>query len=484
MAEIDEQLEDCGMENADVLMEIQDMALKRASAVDVNLTPWTFDRQLTVLQKLINLKNMVYSLAPKFVNMDYPYWELNWSEFPKTYSTSYSRNNRDDLADDEEHAINVLPQVGCSFDDESMELYRKFLKNLVYWLRKFRYVKSDKSYTDKTFQRKWEGVKRWDSWTGEYKYDDFMENGNYYTGSASEFARLMSSQEGYLYRDRVIDANPSLSVYMGYNSLNENRYHDHTRNGPLIEVVQEDRHYQITNVPHNLITSNPTCYQADVYWYLVPKTNAHDNSLVHMIDHVQVTDVEVWTTYTWGDQNQFTETNYNPTRSERIQTDYVGRNMTVDKEYEYQKQIMSSSPSDTHQIKLTRWSKDGERSYVYEDTTTHGSSTPWSRNNMDDEKRMLNGLGKITVPGAGSHEPPRFLAGSVSPHETLTYNLCEMDALPAPPEWPSYIDPGGTFVWGVDKWCSCDRNASCEMYPILDFGDFTIPDPEEEEQQG
>ena len=484
MAEIDEQLapieeriETCGLEDATVLMEIQKMALKRASAVDVNLSPWTFDRQLVVLQKLINLKSMVYALAPKFINMDYPYWDLNWYEFPKTYSTSYSRNNRDDLADDEEHAINVLPQVGASFDAESMAIYRKFLKNLVYWLKRFRYVRSTLSEYDETYSRQWEWNKWADPSSLEYKYSAMEQNHSLENVDASTLAALMSSGEGVIYRTNYPGSKiQSLSVDMN-SALNAAKYYDHTRNGPLTTVQDEGWGTQvpknIENIPHNLITANPTCFSVEGLWFVVPNfmpTWRHTNTVV--------TELDSGTTIRWGDQNQFSGTEYG-----RVATSTVTENFTyrrnAPKRTLYETIQRNVSGTGHRTMTATRWSSDGTRSYDYEHVDEPNTQSPWSRNEWGEDKYVYPTFGGL-IPPLTEGVLPCFSIGEIAPHGSKTFTVCDQHSLPTDYPVPTIKYPQGeTFVWGASSYCSISYNGSTKWWPILDFGDFVIPEPEE-----
>lgn len=470
---LEQSLDGIGMEESNQLKEIFDMIAARASVVRLSYAAesFTFDYTPPNVEKLKKIKSVIESLSSRFVNMDYPYWEMNWQEFPQMYSADY-------IARDEEHNLNILPAYLSSFDDHTVAIYRNFLKNVVYWLKKFRYVRSAFSYYDMTFRRNWTGWKIWDPITGDYKYTDFRENnGSYYDGNPGEFARLMSSQQGYVDRSYPSIISATHTIQMPYNDRNEDRYFSHTSNGPLVEAHDEDLQYELRNVPHDLMTPNPTGYQASVYWYLTPGRNSKD--FYRHTNNYQVTEKEVLQTMTWGNQQQFSADYYQATEGEREEHRYEGRNMDPVYEVLYHKQTYSDSSSDYLRTKRTRWSRDGERSYVYEDTTTYDPTTPSDQNNLNDDTWLIFGAGKVTIPTAGSQEHPRFLAGTVEPHDTLTYHFCEMNALPAPPEWPPYIDPGGEFEFGLHKRCDSTRRYYCDMYCILDFGDYVIPDPEE-----
>lgn len=484
MAEIDEQLapieeriETCGMEDATILMEIQEMALKRASAVDVNLSPWTFDRQLVVLQKLINLKSMVYALAPKFINMDYPYWDLNWYEFPKTYSTSYRGNNRDDLADDEEHAINVLPQVGASFDAESMAIYRKFLKNLVYWLKRFRYVRSTLSEYDETYSRQWEWTKWADPSSLEYKYSALEQGHSLENVDESTLATLISSGEGVIYRTNYPGSKiQSLSVSVD-SALGVTKYYDHTWNGPLTTVQDEDWGTQspknIVNIPHNLITANPTCFSVEGLWFVVPNfipSWTHTNTVI--------TELDSGTTRRWGNQNQFSGTEYEGVASSS-ETETFTYRKNEPKRTVYETVERNVSGTGHHTKTSTRWSSDGTRSYEYEHINEPDSASPYSGNTWSEEKYVYPTFGGL-VPPLTEGVLPCFSIGEIPPHESKTFTVCDQHSLPTDFPIPTLKFPQGeTFVWSVESSCSIRYNGSTKWWPILDFGDFTIPEPEE-----
>lgn len=488
MAEIDEQLapieeriETCGLEDATVLMEIQDMALKRASAVDVNLTALTFDRQFTVLQKLINLKSMVYALAPKFINMDYPYWDLNWYEFPKNYSAEYryyhGTTYRDDIADDEEHNLNSLPQVGASFDDESMAIYRKFLKNLVYWLRRFRYVWSTRSWWDETYYRQWEWKKWANTSTLEYEYSALEQHHSLENVDASTLATLISSGEGVVYRTNP-HQNPSNSISVDINSaLGVAKYYDHTWNGPLKLIQEEDVGTQsprnIENIPHNLMTPNPSCFTVEGLWFVVPNfipTWTHTNAVI--------TELDSGTSKTWGSQSQYSATQYSSTASSAVTETFTYRR-NEPKRTVYETIQRNESGTGHHTKTSTRWSSDGTRSYEYEHINEPDSYSPDSSNTWKEEKYVYPTFGGL-VPPLTEGVLPCFSIGEIAPHTVKTFTVCDQHSLPTDYPIPTLKFPQGeTFVWNRQSSCSIRYSGSTKWFPVLDFGDFVIPEPEE-----
>ena len=83
-----------------------------------------------------------------------------------------------------------------------------------------------------------------------------------------------------------------------------------------------------------------------------------------------------------------------------------------------------------------------------------------------------------------TEDRPMFNAGTVGPHGTLTYTVCEQNALPGPDYGFSYeYSPDGAFMVGIDSWAHVDIYSSTMWWPILDYGDYLTELPEEEEEQ-
>lgn len=450
-----DDLDNIGMEDAGPLDAIIEMASKRVSAVRFTgryIYPITFRGQTPLLKKLERLREIVETLAPNFVDMDYPYWDLNWVMFPTTYTV-------DQIHRDREHGLNVLPASLSSFDDQSITVYRTFLKNVVYWLGKFRYQVGLLTYYDKTFKRSWS----WNDWS---PWGRATENGE---SVDKDLAALKSSQVGIVkYSEpRYLNTIHGFSVSINeFVSQSKNIFLD--RNTGPYENIENEHSYSIENVPQNLITNNPTAYRAKVLWFIVP--NGWRNRMRRNFDPYVVTNVSAWVDHHWGPNNQNTATEYTP-------SDGYSENR---EEEAHRGQFLECSfnrrSKNARQIRETNWSDDGTRSAVIRDETTPQSdsipSTNWNETDFDE----FEGFGRVALTSA----PPCFEAGTVEPHGKLTFHVCDQNALPA----PSYTPPNpvhlGTYCFGVGSIAWAEVDADTRWIPILDFGDYEIPQPEED----
>lgn len=469
-------LEVNGFEECNALEAITDMILDRASALGNN--SGTFNRLYfelipTQIDKLQYIRRAVYDLAPSFVNMDYPYWDYCWSKFPQFYS-------QDVISRDEEHNLNILPTNFCSFDNDSVAVYKKFLRNVVYWLKKYRYARAKTSWRTKQFNLRCAYDKQFFyfrngvpvyTW-GSYYYDQdghsvYVEDDSFTPADVWQYAT------GYVYRDTPSISNDgSFSVTVwDYHNLNKaytspGRWDDL----PLqnMDPWRQNCGREMNYVPEDLITKNPSGFQAEVLWFVVPNTSNYTKEKNEYV----VTQVEQSQYHTWGSQSQFGAWSYNATEGTIEKDEYqIRRGEYKETEYELR-------DTDSTRKRVTNWSDDGTRSVVISDTTEPSSHYyPSSQESRDIDQ--FDFPFRTLVP-FGANSRPCFSAGVALPHGEVTYHVCDQSSLLLP-SWnmptPQYLDTN--YCWGIDEWASNDYHGNTKWVPIFDFGDFVIPEPEE-----
>lgn len=487
-----DRIDEAMLEDGKILNEIQQMALQRASVVGVRLQTVETDHHTPIIEILKALKQMVYSLAPKFINMEYPYWDMCWAEFPRNYSVVFDPGSSrvpatyDEISMDEEHNLNVIPQVDTSFGPDNIDLYRNFLKNVVYWLEKFRYVKSQWSTYDETYKRQWEWWKRYDTLRERYYYEAQEQLQGLEEADASTLTTLMESGQG------VIDDINEYGVYHPFIGVEMNsarhisKAHNHGRNTPLTDYETDDigtqSPWNVRGVPHNVITSNPAGYYAEGLWFVVPFTDRAGSVQKSNFDSIAVTGLNSGTLKKWGDQNQFSATAYDSAASSEVKEEFVFRR-NAPKGVLHETFDRNTSGTGTHTLTRTKWSRDGSESYVYENTTEPDSSWPSSSNTYTSEEYVYPTFGGL-VPPLTEGVLPCFSMGQIAPHETGVFTVCEMNSIPTDYPIPPVKYPDGeTFVWDISSGCSRRYYGQTRWYPVLDYGEYLteLPDPEEEE---
>lgn len=468
-------LEINGLEDSNCLNEIVDMLMTRASAVGVSLTghkEYAFDYQCTQLDKLMYIRNAVLNLASNFINMDYPYWDYCWSKFPQFYSADYI--NRD-----EEHNLNILPTHFSSFDNESVRLYHKFLDNVVYWIRKFRYARARKSWRTKQFNLRCSYDKQLFyyqssgtpvySW-GSYYYDQdghavYVEDDSFTPTDVWQYAT------GYVYRDTPSITNDgSFSVQIwDYHHLNKafvvpGRYADM----PLqnVDPYRQNNGREMSYIPEDLVTRNPSCYVAEVLWFIVPNPTSYKKELNEDV----VTEVEQSQYHTWGSQSQFGAWSYNATEGTHEQTEYrIRRNDYKEVDYQFR-----NESSKRHRV--TNWSDDGTRSAVISDTTE--SASHYYPSSQEDRTISQVEFPYPSLVPFNSTSRPCFSAGMIEPHGSVSYHVCDQSSVLLPswtPPTPHYVD--NNYCFGVNEWASLEYYGHTRWVPIFDFGDYLTEMP-------
>lgn len=480
MASMNDALREIDFDNAMLEDSAPLMALWNAIAVRysvLNRTPsstfwWsTVEYGSTRMQLIKAIKDAINALAPSFIDMEYPYWDFNWTKFPQMHSSKK-------ISKDEDHNLNLLPANGMSFDDKSIDLYRKFLKNCAYWLLKFHAIKSDKSWYDETYRRSWQ----WRSFEAPLfplEYNAY-ENGTYIEGaSASTLTQLQNGGQGILDRTGGSFLKNGFLVHFEAHR-NESRHFSHERNAPLKEYHDSDLGLDATGIPHILNTINPTGYEATMYWYVIPQTNWAQHNIGNQLDfEYAVTGTDSGTSKTWGDQNQYSGTEYSVESTSCLEEFYTYRRGEPKREHHVLTEASWNSTGTKRTID-TNWSDDGSRSFNIVDTTEHDSYRPGTLNWRNYTEYHCPTFNDLVQPM--SSLPPRFSPGMISPHETISFTVCEMNALPTPSyPIPPIQYPAGIYEWGIEKTSNYYYYGNTGWYPVLDFGDFVIPEPEEEE---
>lgn len=501
MAPDTQQLNNATLEDCTVLDGIQEMVRTRASALGLRLSPVPFYHCATTLDRLKVLRDEVYTLAPNFINMDYPYWEQGWASFPKMYSVTWQKNLQrefikvNDLAMGG-HPIDTLPQNCSTFDQDSVQLYRTYLKNLVYWLEKFRYIKATKTWYDRSYKRRWDWTQGWD-WSTWQQTTHATVNGTYVEGVTD--AELRSVQEGLVRRE-----GPRPLPNVGYLQVTWQEYgfmrksHDHKDAGdnskPLTETLEGEHVYEVgqggDGVPGNLTTRNPTAYEADLLWFIVPESNRYSGHegkglLVSDTQDALVTNKEHFGSYhRWGPNDMYGAWYWHAVAGtgqyQVLQKDFVNGAFKET----YDRTNVWSTPGynrrSTRTTVKTNWTPTGDRSAVVENTTEQDTETNQPYFNKRDRQYFEPQTFGLVL--FDPEERPCFNAGTIAPHGSLTYHVCDQDSLPAPSyqfKW-DYV-PNNTYDWGINDESHITINANTLWYPVLDLKSYTIPDPEDPE---
>lgn len=463
------------LEDLEPLNYLVGMLRDRMSVVDYGDNSDCWDRLLsmktntTLIEILSDIRWIICNIANRFINMDYPYWDKCWSTFPQMYSQTI-------LDQDEEHNLQVWPVRDSSFDNASIDQYRKFLKSAYYWLKKFRYVRSRQSAYDEIYWRSWSWYQwpQWDNNGGSYTYDA-LENGHGVENpTAGTLALLQQSGQGVLQSTGGDLTTLTLQCEMNNSNRIEKKI-DHASNSPLyqLEFKAQDQQFprRADGIPHNLITANPTCFAAEVLWFVVP-------NVVPYKKHVEtVVTPDSGTPETWGWQRQFTGRDYDAEESSTTTEEYESRR-GQDKLVKYENRQLNKSQTGTNHTILTRWSDDGTRSYEYSNTTTTDSQSPFENHDLDYEEYVYPTFGGLVQPLSSA--PPTFSVGWAAPHQTITFHAFDQNALPTDYPIPTVRfseDP----MYGITSNGVISYRGATKWYPVLDFKDFSteVPDPEE-----
>lgn len=478
MALLDADLDNATLEDATPLIEIQEMAAVRAGAVKVNFTPTNFFETAPSESALKKLRDLVYALGKEFINMDYPYYYLGWALFPLRFTNGNPqadaegsrRPHREPLGTygmyiNREHPIEDIPPIDSCFDSDTVEKYRTFLKNLVYWLRKFRYVRMP-YWTTKTFKRKWSWSNYW--WSGQMN-EEAYENG---LSSNKSLGSLKSGGEGTVVTNYIQYWDQTAFSTQGSIDRHQQKYWDHERNGPLQEHTDNYYDFEIAQIPENVVVPNPTAYAVTAYCYMSPEVNIDRGQFFIEDDWTWITDADT-RTITWGYENQYTGTYYDAENGERSNTRKSFRNGQM-------KEIYSDTIVDNTRREITTaWTDDGSRSVVLEDnSSSYGNLyTYWHSidERLFEDFHFTNGMASSSV------QPCRNL-GTINPHENLVWEVCTQSTIPT-----TRLDFGtpvynGIQAWGIGLDYIDDRAFQMHWTIILDFGDFEIPEPEEESE--
>lgn len=461
------------LETESILTEILDMIQCRASVVDIQGTSLRdlgqpFPHNATVIDKIQWLRDMIWTLAPKFVDMDYPYFDKTWTEFPKFFSANQ-------IKDDQEHGINVLPAKGSSFDNYSIEVYRTALANMIYWLKKFRYVASNKSFYDKTFKRKWYWRKSFNStnWNYEYRSTENEVSGN--EPSMEGLAGRMDGVEDEPGPPSSFIFNSGHRVFARYVDSREKGYQykdSYSDPKPMTKCEDIAHEFELSNVPHILTTRNPTCFAPTLYWYIIPNEDQY-SELIRNVTNEEVTEKEPWRDFTWGENDEYSATEYvakvGTGRSTQT-TEVSFRNQFKET---YSKVIEGLQDTQTD----TTYSSDGQRSFtktkIKELTSPHSVSVQDYK--IDEWKVPTFGL--VTM---NSNPGPRYEAGIIAPYSSLSWTVCSQNSLidPGIPQ-PTAIYAGMEACYSINQMARLRFICSSRWVPILDFGDFSTEVPEQ-----
>ena len=478
MEAIDEiDFDEAKLEDSAPLEAIRSAILTRCSATKSSVLSELskpISLNATNVAMLQALRSGIESLAPKFINMDYPYWDYDWREFPVMYSA-------DTMRKDAEHSMSVLPAISSSFDDDSIAVYRTFLKNCVYWLKKFRYVRVQSKY-NKRLKREWSWRQTYAFFTLEDEYSA-SENGTTLDNvTSSTLSALKNSQAGVITNDNPSGLRDYHDISCEYFLDNFKRMTYPTRpDGPLQEVHEIWWTYRFQNVPQKLWTYNGTAYSADLYWYVRPKPTS--SAWNYQRNYYWVTQYDNGTVYRWGDNNQFSGTWYSPQKAKASTEEFQGIRWS-NKSTDYSSSESTGTELIQRLIK-TNWTRDGSRSCVVTDETT---TTPYTglvadANSGSSTIVEFNDLG-LGINVVGTSAPPRIKSATMQPHSSYTLDICNGTNLPAPNFAPPGVDygPGDSNppLWTYRYESLYRVYASSTIMAVLDFGDYSIPDPEEE----
>lgn len=142
----------------------------------------------TTRDALEYFQNEMYELAPHFLNLDYPFTKNLFNLFPMYYD---KRTLNGDIENNIEHLFTdgAVPNhkiwdVVENRREDIVQRYKRFLKNVCYWLGKFRYVNAcPYTFALSTFNRTWEYTRTNDSTSvdnHEYSTDIWDYENPYY----------------------------------------------------------------------------------------------------------------------------------------------------------------------------------------------------------------------------------------------------------------------------------------------------------------
>ena len=442
-----------GLEDCAVLEGLADMVRDRASAVGLDVLPadralGAFDRRPPSIAAVAALADAVNALAPRYVDMDFPYWDNNWADFPKMHSAAK-------IAADPDHSLSVVPQAGSTFDAGSLEAYRTLLKNIHWWLLKFRYVKAD-SWRDRTYRRDWSWEKSWDYATEDYDVHA-EENGQTVTKGLQDL-RLGGAGE---------DDDPNPSGWASeftvtcHGGCTASRDYSHGRNTPLYQRAPVSHHYSLRGMPHVLTTRNPTAFTANLLWFIVPDGRMH-----RTLSQEEVTQTELWTVEEWGDwPNHFTANLYHSDGGTR---EYVSSDLVRG---DWKETLLQSWAGTAERTRRTNWSSDGERSLVVQDDTETIPEFDPGSNGYDLTEDRFNTFGLAPTPSAS--EAPMIVEATILPHGSHSWTVCGKTALPGPNmPWPEPVWVG-TDLYDLLSTSSVSYSGSTRWVAVLDLGEFT-----------
>ena len=417
-----------------------------------------------LLSRIVAIRDALCALAPCFVEWgrdDYA-WS-HYAKFPRCYEAA-------DLLRGE-HSLAALPPFGAyEFDEDATELYRTFVANAVWWLRKFRYVVADESWWARRLTAGGVHVKRWsndpngtpdDRETGdplEVVLADPTRTSGKYTTTTRCRMRLYRSIYRYDAHFLATADDPITG--------------DSIHNIPVtITGYRRQEAERIDNAVYycDLRVVNPTGIGADVK--LVAKTAGNHPA---QTDHLSRTD-EV-------------RTEWNPTREtsrrapggggvrpryviarieDRFYTHDRVRNELVGGEYRMtEEDFYSGKQNDFGTVRQIRqrWSEDGSEMVVDSDETTPVDWMSFSEGTLGSYERTdhdpFDGFGDAAAPGV-------FATGSVDPHATARF-LQEESSIPFPDCWDA--------VNQLPTQNTDEKNRVYEAYldfdivPVLDFG--------------
>ena len=455
--------DEIGFEDSRPLELLQAEIFKRRSALGGGDYPRAYERNPLNAKWINELRTAIIGLAPSFVDMDFDYYAGNWQTFPQYYSAEKIARS--------EHPLSVLPFPLCSFDETTLAAYREFFANARYWLGKFQYVAAGSlTKVDAIQSRRWSYIVDAPPWGEGEDTITATENGETVEKGEGGLENGTAAILRREYEDGYTIGNEGYSVGYSESKLETISYAVARRSG-LHRLRDYEHTFETNDMPRNLTTFNRSAFNVALLWYAIPGCQNWKNAKRMYTEEPwtsEVTQFEAGSKVDWdGGQVQF----YNATDgTETAETKAAYRG-------QLKQTYLKEQTRTQRRIKETVYSEDGERSLVTRDETTPGNYGYPSDNFVRFEEYLFDGFG--LVPSL-SQAHPVALSLPIAPHGSAVWQFSQAGAIRRPskplPEKPHI---GIQDKPGINStvWVSCYRRTY--LVPVFDFGDFEIPEPEE-----
>lgn len=418
--------------------------------VDIPETPC-----IPALSFLTNLRKVLLLLAPRYV--DFGREDYSWQDyltFPRYFTAA-------DLLSGE-HSLAALPPPGAyEFDEDATEIYRTFVENAVWWIRRFRYAVAERSF----YAKRLDGGSHWSRESTKIPFETPTSTS---TGTVPFYGNsvnpsVVTSSDGHW------DYSSTQTVHAIQSKLNRSPYLYITYD----ETIDENSNYQLVKwndyrtdddeilsltCYRDLNVTNYAPFDADVllvarmpleYYSLKALELSHSPSFEPLSEHRR--------RYYFAELSDYT------TRGESTMNGKFGGVEKPTREYS----DYGSKNSRTVRIIEKRWSPDGAECIVVSDSTGPASSGFGSESEFEYVRFFGQGFG--STPGV-------IARSSVGANQTIKM-LEEEESIRLPFE-PNEISQVFSLADDTHPWfyASLDVKGVMSIVPILDFHDsFRYP---------